>query len=71
VTAFSGLEAFHVGAMVAAPEGPTGADVRDHHHRMLHALRELATEFTARAQAAADIEARLDVAAEDADDEEL
>lgn len=70
VTALSGLEAFHVSAMVGAPEGPAGADARDHHHRMLHALRELATEFTARAQAATDIEAQLDVAAEDADDEE-
>jgi hypothetical protein len=68
--ALQGLEALHVAAMVAAPEGPTGGDVREHHHRMLCALRELATEFTARAQAAADIEARLE-AADEADEEDI
>lgn len=45
--------------MVAAPEGPDGADARDHHHRMLHALRELAGEFAARILAADELEARL------------
>lgn len=53
------LEAYHVAAMVQAPEGPSGCDVRDHHHRMLHALRELATEFNARALAATEMEERL------------
>jgi hypothetical protein len=61
------LEAYHVAAMVAAPEGPSGQDARDHHHRMLHALRELAGGFTARALAAAEIETRL---AEQGDEED-
>lgn len=62
------VEAYHVAAMVAAPEGPAGAEARDHHHRMLCALRELAGEFTARASAAAEIEQAI--AQRDADDED-
>lgn len=53
------LEAFHVTAMVAAPEGPGGSEARDHHHRMLCALREIAGELAARALAADEIEAAL------------
>jgi hypothetical protein len=62
------LEAYHIGAMVAAPEGPSGVDARDHHHRMLHALRELAGEIAARALAADEIEKALEVQAEEEDE---
>jgi hypothetical protein len=62
------LEAYHVAAMVAAPEGPSGADTRDHHHRMLHALRELAGDLAARSLAAAEIEKSLDDQADEEDE---
>lgn len=61
------VEAYHVQAMIAAPEGPKGSDVRDHHHRMLSAVREVAVELLARAASADEIERN---AAAPADDEE-
>lgn len=53
--------------MVATPEGPSGTEVREHHHRMLYALRELAGDFAARALAADEIERRL---AEESDEDD-
>lgn len=50
------LEAYHTQAMVQAPEGPDGAAARDHHHRMLYALRELASDIASRILAADEIE---------------
>lgn len=58
-SAMQALEAYHVAAMVAAPEGPDGQAAREHHHRMLHALRELAGELAARSLAADEIEKSL------------
>lgn len=66
-TVMQSLEAFHVAAMIAAPEGPSGADARDHHHRLLYALREIAGDFAMRTLAAGELEARL---AERQDEEE-
>lgn len=45
--------------MVTTPEGPAGSAQRDHHHRMLHALRELAAEAVYRASRADELEALL------------
>lgn len=61
------LEAYHVAAMVAAPEGPKGSDAREHHHRLLVALRELHGELQGRAAAADEIEKSTD----DEDDEDI
>jgi hypothetical protein len=66
-TVMQALEAYHVAAMVAAPEGPDGRAEREHHHRLLYALRELAGNLAARVLAAAEIETRL---AERSDDED-
>lgn len=66
--AMQSLEALHIAAMVAAPEGPAGQDVRDHHHRMLYALRELAGEIAARALAADEIEKSLNEQADEEDE---
>ncbi|WP_458098611.1 hypothetical protein [Roseomonas sp. WA12] len=68
-TAMQSLEAYHIQAMLAAPEGPSGVENREHHHRMLCASRELAETLTARALAAAEIEQRL--AARESDEEDL
>lgn len=53
------LQEYHVQAMAAAPEGPTGAEALAHHHRMLKALRELHEEFSARAAGVGALEAKL------------
>jgi hypothetical protein len=63
------LEAYHIAAMCAAPEGPKGTETREHHHRMLHALRELAGEIASRTLAAAEIEKRLAERQDDNEDE--
>ena len=62
-----GLEAYHVAAMVSAPEGEDGTKVREHHHRMACALRELAGEIVSRAIAADEIEKTLGVSDGDVD----
>lgn len=62
-------EAFHVTAMLATPEGPTGTETREHHHRMLAALRDLHGELSGRALAAAEIEQRLALEADAEEDE--
>lgn len=68
-TVMQSLEAFHVTAMVAAPEGPIGVDAREHHHRLLCALRELAGDFAMRTLAADELEARMGEDEEDLDPE--
>lgn len=67
-TSLQGLEAFHVAAMVATPEGPEGGPVREHHHRMLAALRELAGDVLQRASTVPELERLL---GNDAEDNEL
>jgi len=63
------LEAYHIAAMAMTPEGPDGHATREHHHRMLYALRELAGEFAARALAADELEKnRAEDGADDEDD---
>lgn len=59
--------------MVATPEGPEGAATRDHHHRMLAALRELAGDVLQRASTVADLERLLGDTPEDTeiDEDEL
>lgn len=65
-----GLEAYHVAAMVASPEGPDGTANREHHHRALSALRELAGDLAARASGAGEIEKALAVQPDDEGDPE-
>lgn len=59
LTAMRAQEAFHIAAMVSAPEGSKGTDAREHSARMLHAYRELHSELEARASAATEIEKLL------------
>lgn len=62
-------EAFHIAAMVSAPEGAKGTDAREHSARMLYAYRELHGELEARALAASEIEKLLAEQDEDPEDE--
>ncbi len=69
--AMQAVEAYHVSAMVACPEGPRGVDTLSHHHRMLAALRDLASELAARAEAATQAEKSQDEPEDDDEDEDL
>lgn len=71
VAAVQHLEVYHTSAMLSAPEGSRGVDAREHHHRMLCALREIHGELAARALAADEIERRLAEQADDPEDEIL
>lgn len=53
-TAMQELENYHLTAMVSAPPGDTAREARDHHHLMLHALRELAEQLAMHVAAAAE-----------------
>ena len=41
---------YHLTALVACDPGPAAQDDRNHHHMMLHTLREIAAAVQARAQ---------------------
>lgn len=62
------LEAYHTAAMLATPEGPAGTETREHHHRLLYALRELAGELAGRALAADEISKSLDLVEDEEED---
>lgn len=43
--AMNDIANFHTVAMLSAPEGPDGVAVREHHHRMILAARELVDQL--------------------------
>ena len=53
------LEAYHVASMVSCLPGDAERGARDHHHLMLHALRELATTLAGHVEAAVETEQSL------------
>lgn len=61
--AMNDLANYHTVAMIEAPEGPLGADAREHHHRMLLACREIVDQLRGY-EAAAD-EAKTALAAKE------
>lgn len=54
------LSHYHLSALVAAPIGDVGKEARDHHHTMHTAIREIATEITARVDAAQALSKQID-----------
>jgi hypothetical protein len=62
VSAMNDSANFHLTALVAAPEGPEGLSARDHHHRMLHAHREVEAQLRLYVQAALETSARITAA---------
>ena len=62
------LSDYHLAAMVAAPPGKADEGTRDHHHLMLHALREVHSEISRRASALDDIDEEAEANTEELDD---
>lgn len=58
--AMNDIANFHTVAMIAALEGPTGTDAREHHHRMLAASREIVDQLRLYEAAGAEAQERLE-----------
>lgn len=65
------LENYHLSAMVSAPPGEDARTARDHHHVMLHALRELAEQLVLYVTAAVEARESLKEDAQNPDPDNL
>ncbi len=71
VEAMRDLETYHVSAMVACRPGTPERDTRDHHHLMLFALGEIATQLVGYTEAGRETEEHLAHPALDDTEEDL
>lgn len=55
VAVMNDLSNWHVAAMIASPPGSSGGEVREHHHRMTFALREIEETLKGYRDAAAEL----------------
>lgn len=58
--AFNDAGDFHTAAMLASPEGPSGVEAREHHHRMILAHRDLVSQLRLYVAAAEELVERND-----------